>query len=161
MAEISANGSKGHHKFTLNVFEEENTIGYTFTLSPIQTGWDWNWSGQPDKISYSITIGNNTYSGTIGKYDGSSTVTVSSASGIEAEDETLSISFSVTDTTGASYTCGNASASGTMTLTKIIGFLRIGIGGVWKKATAYLGVSGTWKKCKVYIGNNSEWKKGK
>lgn len=163
MAEIIANGSNEHHKFTLNVFEEEetNTIGYNFKLSPIQTGWDWNWSGSPEKISYSITIGTNTYSGTIGIYDGSSTVTLKSGSGIEADTDTLTIGFSVTDTTGAKYTCGSASASGSMTLTKIIGFLRIGAGGVFKKATVYLGVNGIWKKCKVYIGKNNEWKKGK
>lgn len=159
MAEISANGSKGHHKFTLNVFEEEETIGYDFKLSPIQTGWDWySWDSN---ISYTIKIGNNTYTGTIPNYDGSSTITLKSGSGIVVDTDTLSISFDVVDNAGQSYTCGSASSSGSMTLTKIIGFLRIGVGGVFKKATVYLGVNGVWKKCKAYIGKNNEWKKGR
>ena len=127
---ITANGSKGHHVFTLIVNEDSTNIEtnkslgtYSFQLSPIQTGWNWNWSGNPERISYSITIGTNTYSGTIGIYDGSSTVTLKSGS-FEIEhntdgNKTISISFSVTDNTGANYTCGNASASGEMTLTYI------------------------------------------
>lgn len=159
--ELSANGSKGHHKFVLNVFEEEetNTIGYTFQLSPIQNGWDW--SGWGSSISFSGSVGGNSFSGTIPNYDGSSTVTLKSGSGIVVDTDTLSISFDVVDNTGQSYTCGSASSSGSMTLTKIIGFLRIGVGGVFKKATVYLGVNGVWKKCKAYIGKNNEWKKGR
>lgn len=126
---INANGSKGHHKFTLRVSEDTTSgnssfLGYSFTLSPIQTGWNWNWSGNPERISYSITIGTNTYSGTIGIYDGSSTVTLKSGSNIEIPHnsdgtKTIDISFKVTDTTGAAYTCGNASASGSMELSQL------------------------------------------
>jgi hypothetical protein len=124
---ISANGSKGHHKFTLQVNEDgisgkASTINYSFKLSPIQKGWDW--SGWGESISYTITIGSNTYKGSIPKYDGSSTVTLKSESGIKIEHEsngtkTISIGFTVTDGAGKTYTCGNASSSASMTLSTI------------------------------------------
>ena len=123
---ITANGSKGHHRFSLKV-NEDTTSGnssftsFSFTLAPIQTGWDWNWSGQPEKISYEIKIGDNPYTGNIPIYNGSSTITLKSGSNIEIPHnsdgtKTIDISFSVTDTTGANYTCGNASSSSTLTL---------------------------------------------
>ena len=121
---IVANGSKGHHKFTLRVSEDTTSgnssfMGYSFTLSPIQTGWDW--SGWGNKISYEIKIGDNTFNGTISDYNGSSTITLSSGSNIEIPHnsdgtKTIDISFTVTDTTGANYTCGNASSSSILTL---------------------------------------------
>jgi len=127
---ISANGSKGYHKFTLEVNEEslvgtKSILNYSFKLSAIQTGWDWaNWNDASRTVSYVITIGNETYNGTIPAYDGSSTVTLKSGSNIEIEHDadgtkTIPISFTITDTTGASFTSGNASASGEMVLTTI------------------------------------------
>lgn len=131
---ISANGSKGHHKFTLtvtegtitsdNVVNNVSPVSFSFKISAIQTGWGWDWSGNPTKISYSITIGNNTYTGTIGTYDGSSTVTLKSGNNILIPHngdgtKTITISFSVSDTTGVNYTCGNASSSSSITLTTI------------------------------------------
>lgn len=125
---ISDNGSKGHHKFTLEVNENsvsgtKSTLDYSFKLSPIQKGWDWSSWG--NSISYSIAIGDNSYSGTIPAYDGSSTVTLKSGSNIEIEHnsdgtKTIPISFTVTDGAGQSYTCGNASASDEMVLTAIL-----------------------------------------
>lgn len=121
---ITANGSNGHHKFALRVNEDTTSgnssfMGYSFTLSPIQTGWDWY--GWGSKISYEIKIGDNTFNGTISDYNGSSTITLSSGSNIEVPHnsdgtKTINISFSVTDTTGQSYTCGNASDSSDMVL---------------------------------------------
>lgn len=125
---ITANGSKGHHVFTLIVNEDSTNIEtnkssgtYTFQISPIQTGWDW--SGWGNNISYSGSIGDTTFSGTIPQYNGSSIITLSSGSFKIKHNtdgnKTISISFSVTDNTGVNYTCGNASASGEMTLTYI------------------------------------------
>lgn len=122
---LSANGSKGHHKFTLYVNESSTSgnnsyLSYSFQLAPLQSGWDWaGWS-----IPYTITIGGNTYTGNISSYNGSSTVTLKSGSNIEIAHnsdgtKTINISFSVTDNTGQNYTCGNASASDTMTLTAL------------------------------------------
>lgn len=128
MASITANGSKGHHKFTLTVSESSysvanntSSVSFSFQLSPIQTSWNWALWG--DKISYSITINGTSYTGTIPDYDGSSTVTLKSGSLTVAHNsdgtKSISYSFSVTDSTGQTYTPGNASASGTMTLTTI------------------------------------------
>lgn len=121
---ITANGSKGHHKFSLKVNEDTTSgnssfLSFSFTLSPIQTGWDWaNWGS---KISYEIKIGDNTFNDTIPAYNGSSTVTLKSGNNIEIPHnsdgtKTIDISFTVTDTTGANYTCGNASSSSILTL---------------------------------------------
>lgn len=168
---ITDDGSKGHHKFTLTITEnsideDNNTsnITYTLKISPIQTGYDWNSWG--NSIRYTITIDSVVVaSGNIPAYDGTSTTTIATNSLNIAHNEdgnkTLTFSFNITDNTGVSYTCGTASASGSMTLTEIIqGILRLGITGVWKKANVYLGVNGVWKKCRAYIGINGSWKKG-
>ena len=125
---ITDNGSKGHHRFTLKVNEDSTNIEtnksqgtYAFQISPIQTGW--NWADWGSRITYSGSIGGTTFSGTIPRYDDQVTETLASGS-FEIEhntdgNKTISISFSVTDNTGVNYTCGNASASGEMTLTYI------------------------------------------
>lgn len=126
---ITANGSKGHHKFTLVV--EETTVGsssqntsevtYTFQIAPKVKGYDW--SGWSNKISYTVTIDGTEYTGTIPSYNGSSTVTLKTGTQtIQHNDDgnkSIAISFSVSDTTGQSYTCGNASSNGTLALTYI------------------------------------------
>lgn len=128
MASITANGSKGHHKFTLEVVESEydvgnntSTVAFTFKLAPIVSGYDWaKWGSS---ISYTVTIEGTNYTGTIPDYNGSSTVTLKSGTQtiVHNNDGTKSISFSfsVSDSTGKSYTCGTASASGSLTLTTI------------------------------------------
>lgn len=129
MASISANGSKGHHKFTLNVNEtgtstanNTSTVSFSLVLSPIQTGWDWNYSSTVP-VTYSININGVTYSGNIMSYNGSSTVTIRSGSQTVAHNsdgsKSISFSFSISDKVGQSYTPGNASASGSMGLTTI------------------------------------------
>ncbi len=128
MAVISANGAKGHHKFTLTVTEtgttnasNTSTVSFDFKLSAVQSGWDW--SGWGDKIAYSININGTPYTGTIPSYDGSSTVTLKSGTQKVTHDadgkKKISYSFSVTDGAGKSYTPGNASANGELTLTNI------------------------------------------
>lgn len=122
---LTANGSKGHHKFTLKVNEETTSgnssfMSYSFTIAPIQSGWDWYGLNIP----YSVKIGSNTYTGSISSYNGSSTTTISSGSNIKIAHntdgtKTIDISFSVTDSTGQSYTCGNASSSSTFKLTDL------------------------------------------
>lgn len=126
--ELTAVGSNGKHRFTLNVNETEistatnkSKVNFTFKLSPEKTSWNWsNWGSQ---ISYKITIGTQTFTGTIPSYDGTSTVTLKSGNfEIKHNDDgskTISISFSITDTTGKNYTPGSVSKSGTMKLTDI------------------------------------------
>lgn len=126
--ELIATGGNGHHNFTLIVNEEETNeslnqslLSFNFKLSPKVKTWDWsNWGS---RISYKITIGTKTYTGTIPNYDGESTVTLKNDTlEIKHEDDgskKINISFSVTDTTGKNYTPGNAESSGTMKLTNI------------------------------------------
>lgn len=136
MATITATGSKGHHNFSLEVEERQNIIEenksvveFTFKISPKTKGY--NWSGWANKISYTITIDGTNYTGTIGSYNGSSTVTLKN----DMQDiphnadgtKTVSFSFSVSDTSGQSYTCGNASASGTQKMITIPRASQIGV----------------------------------
>lgn len=126
MASISANGSRGHHSFTLNVWENgtnqaNNTsnVGWSLVLSPIQAGWNWNITG----INWSVSINGVGYSGTIPSYDGRSTVTIASSSLDIAHDndgnKSIGFSFNINDTKDMSYTPGSCSASGSMWLTYI------------------------------------------
>ena len=121
---ITANGSRGHHKFTLKVVEDRTDtnnsyLSFTFRLSPVVRNYDW--SGWGSRISYTINIGGNTYTGTIPSYNGTSTVTLKSGNNIQIVHnsdgtKTINISFSVNDGAGQSYTPGNASTSDTFTL---------------------------------------------
>lgn len=163
---LIANGSKGHHKFTLNVTEARTSGNssfndYSFILAPIQTGWDWYDHG--GGISYEIRFTekivnketneittNELYktTGTIPAYNGSSTVVLASGSNIEIEHEsdgtkTIEISFNVIDNTGANYTCGNASANGTMELTDLHTSPDLSLSNVTESNTNLSGVSGT------------------
>lgn len=136
MASISGNGSKGHHKFTLNVTNKlgdnssrDNTsiVSFSFILSSLGGGWNWEQWGA--NISYAVTINGTKYTGSIANYDGYSDVTIKSGSLTVAHNsdgnKNISFSFSVTDTSGQSYTCGNASGSGSMALMTIPRYLSI------------------------------------
>ena len=131
MAQISANGSRGHHKITLNVNEtyvsgsSENysNVGWSLVLSPIQTGWDWYYSGTAP-VGYKVNInGSEVANGNIMSYDGSSTVTVASGTTkvFHNDNGTKSIDFSfeVWDKVSANYLTGSASANGSLKLTDI------------------------------------------
>lgn len=124
MASIVGYGSKHSHIFTLNVNEDStsqsgnySTCSFSFTL--YLGSWSWNHTG----ISYIVTINGQQYTGTIPSYTAGSTLTITSGTLTVPHDsngsKTLYFSFSVTDNSGASYTCGNASASGSMALTNI------------------------------------------
>lgn len=124
---IYANGSKGHHKFTLNVQEDststsenQSLLSFNFVISASNSTWQWR---SYNNITYSITIGTETYTGTIPNFNGNTT-TIRSVSNIEITHnsdgtKTIPISFAVTDPNSVNYTCGNASESSTMTLTSL------------------------------------------
>lgn len=123
---ISANGSNGHHKFTLTVAEDStsianntSSISWLFQLDPIQNGWDWYYN---NAVSYSVVINGTTYSGTINSYTGSGTISIRSGSATITHNadgkKSISYSFSVSSYSQA-YLPGSASASGSMTLTAI------------------------------------------
>ena len=124
---ISADGSKKHHKFTLtinedstNIADNTSTISWSFVLSPIAKGYDWENLGN---IKYTVSINGKTYSGSIRNYNGTSTITIADGSDVcnhEADGaKIMSFGFSVTDGAKYSFTPGNASSNGTMTLTSI------------------------------------------
>lgn len=125
---ITANGSNGHHAFTLTVTENststsDNTssVSWNFKLSPVKTGYDWSYSNNVP-VTYSINFNGTTYSGNIMSYNGSSTVTLKSGSATipHNSDGTKSISYSFSvSSISASYLPGSASKSGSMTLTAI------------------------------------------
>lgn len=128
MASITGNGSKGHHKFILtvtqssqNVANNTSTVSYKFQIAPVQTSWNWEQWGA--YIKYSFKVNGTEYTGSIDSYDGYSTVTLKSGTQTVTHNsdgtKSISYSLSVTDTSGVSYTSGNASASGTLALTTI------------------------------------------
>lgn len=134
MASISANGSNGHHKFTLTVTENStstanntSSISFSFVLSSLGGGWNWEQWGA--NITFTVTVNGTQYTGSIANYDGSSSVTLKSGSLTVGHNtdgsKSISFSFSVSDTSGQSYTCGNASGSGSMALTNIPRYLSI------------------------------------
>ena len=129
---IGAYGSKGHkHYFKLSLNETKtsleynnSTISYTFNLSE-ESGYYFDWDGHGSKISYTITINNTKITGTIPSYTPSTGGTNLKTGTIvvphnEDGSKKISFSFVVSDNTGASYTCGNAQASGELELTKIL-----------------------------------------
>lgn len=129
MASISANGSNGHHKFTLTVTESfvsdgaanYSTVKWDLKLSSLGGGYNWSYSSTVP-VTWSVTINGTTYKGNIMSYDGSSTKTVGSGSLKVTHNsdgsKSIGYSFSVSSIS-AYYLPGSAKASGTMTLTKI------------------------------------------
>lgn len=165
---ITGDGSRGHHRFKLTVTENSkndsantSSISYAFSISPIQSGWDWNTQGT--NISYTITINGTNYTGTIPNYNGSSTVTLKSGTLNVAHDatgtKTMSFRFSVRDRDGLRYTCGSASASGSMALTPTAGqgLVYIDNGSGWDAYQVYIDNGSSWDRYIPYIDNGSGW----
>lgn len=133
-----------------------------------------NFIGRPSTQSSSYFMGNYTSKYTCGNQSYSedkylSSGTISAGGWVSIGSHTFTIPHTTDPMTinvggsmsSTSFNPSSASASGSITLAEMLSKIRIGVGGVWKKATAYLGVNGVWKKCKVYIGKNNEWKKGR
>jgi hypothetical protein len=125
---ITGNGARGHHYFVLKVDENStsvanNTSSLSFSFVISNYGGAWDWYGWGTSISYTININGSKYTGYIPDYDGVSSVTLKTGSlNVEHSSDgtkSINISFSVTDGAGKTYTCGNASASGKMTLSTI------------------------------------------
>ena len=127
MAVISSKGAKDHHTYRLtltqasqSVANNESTVNYSFDLID-DANWFWELWG--NSITYSISAnGSVIKSGSIPDHTtknqniASGSITVShNTNGTKS----FSFSFSVTDGAGQYYTSGNASASGSMTLTTI------------------------------------------
>lgn len=126
MGTITGYGSKHSHEFKLTVNETStsianNTSEVSFSFTIYKSSYSWS---QWNSIKYNITINGTSYSGTIPAYSAGSTMTIRSGSQTIGHNsdgsKSINYSFSVNDGSGQSYTCGNASASGTLELTKII-----------------------------------------
>lgn len=125
MATITGYGSKHSHEFKLTVNETStsianNTSEVSFSFTIYKASYSWS---QWNSITYTITINGTSYTGTIPSYSAGTTLTIKSGKQTISHEsdgkKTINCSFSVVDNTGQSYTCGNASASGTLELTKI------------------------------------------
>ena len=120
--------SKNHHNFTLTVSEDSTTsttslLSFTFEISQATSG-RYIWTDWPTAISYQITIDQQTYTGYIPRYYQITPMIIKAVSNIEIQHETdgtktIDIGFAVTDTSGVSYTCGNATASTIFELTRL------------------------------------------
>lgn len=165
---ITGNGSRKHHKFTLTVTENStndsantSSISYAFSISPIQSGWDWYTQGT--NISYTINIDGTKYTGTIPDYNGSSTVTLKRGTLNVDHDatgtKTMNFSFNVKDRDGERYTCGSASARGSMPLTPTTGqgLVYIDNGSGWDAYQVYIDNGSSWDRYIPYIDNGSGW----
>ena len=124
-------GSKGHHYFVLNANENalnasdiasnSSRVLVSFQLAPSSTGWNWEQWGSA--ITWTVNVNGQVRSGTIPAYDGYSTLGLLSETFTISHDasgsKSISVSFSVSDTSGQYYTCGDTSANGQMALATI------------------------------------------
>ena len=125
MATITGYGSKHSHEFKLSVNEistsvSDNTSTIAFQFSIYKSSYSWRgWNS----ITYSINIDGTEYTGTIPNYSAGSEMIIRAEQQVIGHNadgtKSINFSFSVNDASGQSYTCGNASASGSMALSNI------------------------------------------
>lgn len=169
MASISSKGAKGHHTYKLTLTEAStsttnNTSSIDYSFELIDDA-NWFWSSWGNSITYSISAnGSVIKSGSIPNHT-TKNQTIASGSFTVPHNadgtKTISYSFTVTDGAGQSYTSGNASASGTMDLTKIPRYATVTQTLVSKTETS---VNYTWASDStidyiwVSINDGSTWK---
>lgn len=169
MASISSKGAKGHHTYKLTLTEKstdtaKNTSSVDYTFELIDDA-NWFWEQWGNNITYSVSAnGSVIKSGSIPNH---TTKNQTIASGLftvphNADgSKSISYSFTVTDNANQSYTSGNASASGTMALTKIPRYATVTQTFVSKTETS---VTYSWTSDStidyiwVSINNGSTWK---
>lgn len=129
MAQLVVEGSNGHHYFELNVFETSYDISsnssevyYSLNLDEYGGGWNWDWSGSPDRIQAHVTIDDEDFYSNIPVFDCEKITIISGYKTIHHNSDgtkNIDFSFEVNDTTGQNYTCGDASGSSDIDLTTI------------------------------------------
>lgn len=129
MAQLVVEGSNGHHYFELNVFETSYDISsnssevyYSLNLDEYSGGWNWDWSGSPDRIQAHVTIDDEDFYSNIPVFDCEKITIISGYKTIHHNSDgtkNIDFSFEVNDTTGQYYTCGDASGSSDIDLTTI------------------------------------------
>lgn len=133
MAKISKKGSKGHHTYTFNLVETStsvsdntSTMNYSFVLTDDS---NYFWRSFAKKISYKLTAnGSVIASGYIPNHTSKTETIVNGTFTVPHNSDgtkTIDYSFSVTDNANQSFTSGNASASGTLSLSTIPRYLSI------------------------------------
>ena len=127
MANISSRGAKNHHTYKLTLTQasqsienNKSTINYTFELIDDS---NWFWEGWNNSITYSISAnGSSIKTGSIPNHTTKNQTVASGSFTVEHTTDgskSFNYSFSVDDNADQYYTSGDASASGTMTLTTI------------------------------------------
>lgn len=133
MAKISKKGAKGHHTFTFNLTEvstsisdNTSTMNYSFVITDDS---NYFWRSYAKKISYKLTAnGSVIASGYIPNHTSKTETITSGSFTVPHNDDgtkTIDYSFTVTDSANQSYTSGNASQSGTLSLSTISRYLSI------------------------------------
>lgn len=129
MARIQANGSRGHHRFTLdvnqvsqNVNENKTNVNVFFYMDPIQNGWDWYYNNS-DVFAWTVNVNGQLWSAANRNYDGKSRLMLLAVN-IDIPhnadgSKSFFMAFDVVDKVGANYTPGNANANTTASLPTI------------------------------------------
>ena len=144
---ISDRGSHGHHTFTLTVTEtavntsaNTSTCSIKFTISPYQTGYKWEDFTGSEKPKGTVTFNGTSYSWDLPNYNGRSTVTLVSKTGITVKhgsDGKKTVSFSFSCSSGStSYLPGSASGSGSLALTSIARYPTVTVSNTSKTETS-------------------------
>lgn len=143
MATLTKVADNGKHQFTLTATEgsvssTNNTSAVTFTFTVEQYNSTATWSGWGNSVTYAVNINGTTYSGSIPEYSGG-TVTLKTGSQTIAHNDdgskSITIGFTVTDTSGFQYCPGDATASSTMALTTISRYATLSIATASKTET--------------------------
>lgn len=127
---ILAKRDRFNHLFTLSVEEVSTSIENNSSMIKVKfqisEEVNWTWNSWGNYIRYSVKVGDNTYAGSIPAYGRGKTeiplVLVNDEIVVEHNidgTKEIGISYSVVDNSGATYTCGSFSDSGSMELTAI------------------------------------------
>lgn len=165
------NGTTGSSNWTWKIEIIENSIDETNDTSSVTIK---NYLGRNQSSGNSYFSGTATMDYNAGGQNSSESKTygytsVSAGSWVLMGSHTFDIEHNTEPMTinvggsmsSATFSPTTASASGTMTLTEILGKLRLGVSNTWKKCKVYLGKDGVWKQCQAYLGINNTWKKGR
>ena len=145
--DIIGYGSKHSHEFKLYLNEwstdagaNTSTVGFEFSMYKSS----YSWYGA-NNITWSLTINGTSYTGSIPDYTAGNRLSlINSSMTIPHNDDgtkTISAYFSVYDGSGRSYACGDASASGSLTLSTIGRYTTVTIS---ERSKTYNSISINW-----------------
>lgn len=155
--DIIGYGSKHSHEFKLYLNEwstdastNTSTLGFEFSIYKSS----YSWYGA-NNITWSLTINGTSYTGSIPDYTAGNRLSlINSSMTIPHNDDgtkTISAYFSVYDGSGRSYACGDASASGSLTLSTIPRYMDVYAS---ERSKTYNSISVNWSSTSA-----SDWTK--